>query len=73
MTKMNNRGDKGHPCLMPQEAVKKQEGEPLTRMEKFADDIQPIIQFTPTIGTPICRRISIMKVQLTLSNSLSQN
>ena len=70
MTSMNSRGDNGHPCLMPQDAVKKQEGEPLTRREKIADEIQPKIQFTPTNGTPIYRRISLMKVQLTLSNSL---
>ena len=41
ITRMNNRGDKGHPCLMPRVAVKKGEGEPFTRMEKLQKKYSP--------------------------------
>ena len=53
MTRMNKRGDSGHPYLIPREAEKKEEGEPLTSTEKLAEEMHPIIQFTPTRGIPI--------------------
>ena len=36
MTKIKIRGDKGQPCRIPREAVKKFEGVPLTKTAKFA-------------------------------------
>jgi len=38
-------------------AGKKEEGMPLTSMEKLAEEMQPMIQLTPTRGTPIWIRI----------------
>ena len=69
---MNNRGDKGHPCLMPREVVKKGEGEPLTRMAKFADVIQPRIQFTPTIRTPDLKKNKSDEIPIEPIKCLSQ-
>ena len=47
MTRMNNSGERGHPCLIPLEAAKNQEGVPLTRIAKLADERQTIIHLTP--------------------------
>ena len=73
MTRMNRRGDKGHPCLMPLETLKKFEGVPFTSTTKFADDKQPIIQLTPRRGTPIWIRMSLRKDQLTLSKAFTKS
>ena len=43
---------------------------PFIRIKKFVEAKQPMIQFTPIRGTPICSRISLTKVQLTLSKDL---
>ena len=53
MTRMNNSGERRHPCLIPLEAAKNQEGVPLTRIAKLADERQAIIQLTPMRGSPI--------------------
>ena len=47
---MNNKGDKGQPCLIPLEAGKKSDGVPLTKTAKQALETHPIIQFTPIRG-----------------------
>ena len=73
MIKINNRGESGHPCLIPLEAGKNLEGVPFTNIEKFEDSTQPRIQFTPTKGMSICKRTSLRKVQLTLSKALTKS
>ena len=73
ITRMNNRGDKGQPCLILREARKKEEGEPLTSMEKFVEEMHPMIQLTPTRGTPIWMKIRRTKVQFTLSNAFDRS
>ena len=64
------RGERGNPYLMPLEAVNKCNGEPFISRAKLTEVMQPIIQFTPSRGKPICRRMSLIKVQLTLSKAL---
>jgi hypothetical protein len=44
ITKTNNNGERGSPCPNPLELLKKSFGEPLTRMEKCADEIDCSIQ-----------------------------
>ena len=73
MIKINNRGESGHPCLMPLDVVKNFEGVPFTNIAKFEDSTQPRIQFTPMKGMPICKRTSLRKVQLTLSKALTKS
>ena len=53
MTKINSRGDKGQPFLIPLVAVKKHVGVPFTKIAKFTVVTHPIIQLTPPRGTPI--------------------
>ena len=53
ITKINSRGDKGHPFLIPLEAVKKHEGVPLIKIAKLTEMRQPMIQLTPPKGIPI--------------------
>ena len=53
MTRMKRRGDKGHPCQIPREAVKKVEGVPLIRTAKLTEERHPIIQLTVRRGIPI--------------------
>ena len=69
ITRMNNRGDSGQPCLIPRKARKKVVGDPFTRTTKLAEEIHPRIQFIPTRGTPIWISKRRMKVQLTLSKA----
>jgi hypothetical protein len=43
---MKRKGERGSPCLIPLEGEKGQEGTPLIRMEKKAEEVRFRIQFT---------------------------
>ena len=70
ITRIKSNGDRGNPCLMPQEAEKNFEGVPLTRIAKFAEVRHPMIQLTTKSGTPICIKMRQIKGKFTLSNAL---
>jgi len=59
---MNNKGDKGSPCLRPLELEKKPDASPLIRIEKRTMEIQKEIHFLHLLGNPIFSRIAKRKL-----------
>jgi hypothetical protein len=67
ITKMNNRGESGHPCLRPRSLWKKVEVSPFIRTTKEELTTQLMIQFMEVRLKPILMRIKQIKSQFTQS------
>jgi hypothetical protein len=61
------RGESGQPCRNPHEERKVGEGEPFIKREKEGFSTQDKIQLTVSKFMPIWIRLSLIKVQFTLS------
>jgi len=70
---MNNRGDKGSPCLRSLELEKKPEGLLIIKIEKQTVDMQKEIHFLHLVGNLIFSRISKRKFQETWSYAFSKS
>lgn len=73
ITKTNSMGDKGSPCLNPQELLKNPIGVPLTKTEKRIEEIQWTIHEHHFFPKPHHLSIYNRKSQLTCSYAFSKS
>lgn len=69
--RMKRMGESGSPCPRPLVAKNVTLGLPFTKIEKFVDDLNPLIHLLHRSPKPFASRISFRKSQSTLSNAFS--
>ena len=66
-TMMKRKGERGSPCLIPLEALKGVEADPLTKIEKNTDETMFMTQLVQSSKNPKALRILAQKFQFNLS------